>query len=55
MNGYLDGMLVDSWVSDQLDPGQEEGKEEKEWKEEEKEVEQRVAGTMYHHGARSSI
>ena len=29
LNGYQDWMLVDSWVSDKLDPGQEERGEEK--------------------------
>ena len=44
MNGYLDWMLVDSPVPDELDPGQEDGDDVKDG-EEEKEVEQRVPPT----------
>ena len=45
VNGYPDWMLADSWVSDQLDPGQEEGEQVREGKEKEKEVELRVLAT----------
>ena len=45
VNAYPDWMLADSWVSDQLDPGQEEGAFVIEGEEEEKEVEQIVPAT----------
>ena len=34
VNGYLDWMLVDVWVSDQLDPGEEDWEEVNEGEEE---------------------
>ena len=45
VNGYLDWMLADSQLSDQLYPGQEEDEDVKEGEDEEKEVEQSVPAT----------
>ena len=45
VNGYPDWMLVDSRMSDQWDPREEEEEEVREGEEEDKEVKQRVPAT----------